>query len=51
MHYCVAVSALVDNFHADPHIYIAENLLLVLLILASVVQKHTVQKLVVIDFS
>jgi len=51
MYNCITITAIVDNIHAHPHIYIPENSLLTLLILPSVIQKHAVQKLVIVDGS
>lgn len=45
----VAVSAVVDDVHADPNINIAENFLLVVLVLPSVVQEHAMQELITVD--
>ena len=51
MDYSVAIATVIDDVHTHPDIYISENPLLILLILPCVVQKHTMQKLVVVDFS
>jgi len=49
MYNCITIAAIVNDVHAYPHIYIAENPLLALLVLPGVVQKHAVQKLVIVD--
>jgi len=45
----VAVATVVNDVHADPHVYVAEDTLLVVLVFASVVQEQAMQELIVVD--
>lgn len=49
MHYCVGVATVVVDVHTNPHVNPTEYMLLILLVLAGHVEKHSVQKIFLLN--